>query len=272
MRRPFIARILLRTILNALIQCNSLQKQYETIYFNGPIGSLRDYYPNATVASMKKSWKSLPAVLLTAVLLFSTPFAQAVTLSFVEIVDDGGPNLSGQLSLDVTSFMSDVLFTFRNDVGFDSSITSVFFDIGSSDVTGISFSAANSSLTGVLFKEITNPTLPEGNTLTTVFDADFGETKDGPNTNGVDATGEFAGFLGTFGMGFSFDDLIADILSGTFRFGLHVTSIELESDGEGFDGSDSYINVVPIPAAAWLFGSAIFGFFVASKRRKERLM
>ena len=83
--------------------------------------------------------------------------------------------------------------------------TSVFFDIGTRttgepstgdfDITSIEFSAANSSLTGVDFKPKTNPNLPEGEELTISFDADFGETKDGANTNGVDATNEFAGFI-----------------------------------------------------------------------------
>jgi len=215
-------------------------------------------------------------ILLSAVLAITTPVVQASTLSFTEMVDDGGPNLSGQLSATVTQIMDGAEFKFYNNVGFDSSITGVFFDIGSSNIAGIEFSLDNSS-SGVDFKAKNNPTLPEGNTLTTEFDADYGETKDGPNTNGVDEGGEYASFLVAFGTGFQFDTLITAISDGVFRVGLHVTSIALEPNslgGEPADGSDAYINVstVPVPAAAWLFGSALLGLFATRRRKNQKIL
>ena len=214
-----------------------------------------------------KNLKTITALFAALSMMFVMS-ANATTLSFTEIVDDGGPDLSSQLSAEVSAITDGALFTFTNDVGFDSSITSVFFDVGTADIASVDFSAADSSATGVNFKPITNPNLPEGNTIS--FDADFGGTKDGSNADGVDAAGEYAGFIVLFGAsGFDYADLIADILSGSFRTGLHLTSIALEPDDEGgLDGSDGYVNVVPLPAAAWLFGTALFGFFAASRRKK----
>jgi len=203
------------------------------------------------------------------------PTVHATTLSFTEMVADGGPDLSGQLSATVSQITSGAEFKFYNNVGFNSSITGVFFDIGNTDIAGILFSLDNSS-SGVDFKPKKNPTLPEGNTLTTEFDADYGETKSGPNANGVDQGGEYASFLVSFGTELDFDGLVSAITSGVFRVGLHVTSIALEPNrlgGEADDGSDAYINVstVPVPAAAWLFGSALLGL-IATRRRKNQKM
>lgn len=215
--------------------------------------------------------KIAAAIFVASIALFSAQ-THATTLSFVEVVKDGGPNLSGQLSAEITQIASGAKFVFKNAVGFDSSIAGIFFDIGTSNIDTINFSAADSSLTGVDFKPITNPTLPEGGTLNPEFVASFGEKKDGSASNGIDADGEFAGFLVALGGGFSFQNLISDIWAGTFRVGLHVISIASEPDGAdgGFGGSDAYVNAVPVPAAAWLFGSALFGFVVA-RRRKQSL-
>ena len=213
--------------------------------------------------------KMAAAIFMASIALFSAQ-THATTLSFVEIVKDGGPNLSGQLSADVIQTATGAKFVFRNDVGIDSSVAGVFFDIGTSNIEDIYFSAADSSLTGVDFKPIMNPTLPEGNTLNPAFDANFGERKDGSAANGIDNGGEFAGFLVALGSGFSFQNLISDIWDGTFRVGLHVISIASEPDGTGsYDGSDAYVNAVPVPAAAWLFGSALFGFVVTHRRKKS---
>ena len=213
-----------------------------------------------------KNSKAISAVLMALSMMFVMS-VNATTLSFIEVVDDGGPDLSDQLSAEVSAITDGALFKFYNDVGFDSSITSVFFDVGTADIASVDFSATDSSA-GVVFDSITNPTLPEGETIS--FDADFGGTKDGSNANGVNEAGEYAGFIVLFGTsGFDYADLIADISSGSFRTGLHLTSIALEPDSSGgFDGSDSYVNVVPLPAAAWLFGTALFGFAAASRRKK----
>lgn len=261
--------------------------------------------------------RQLAIIALSLALMLPLSLAHALTLNFVEIVDDGGPDLSSQLSASITDIGVGAQFTFFNNVGLNSSITGVFFDVGSADIGGIQFSNS-ASHSGVDFKQATNPNLAEGNTLARAFNADFGMVKDGSNANGVDASNEYAHFLVSFGEDYSFDALLSAISTGAFRVGLHVTSIVLEPDssssssssGSGGhhgrkkhgrhgddddedededheyedheydygDGSDAYISqipplpnvsTVPVPAAAWLFGSALFGFVVAHRRKKS---
>ncbi|HEB28542.1 MAG TPA: VPLPA-CTERM sorting domain-containing protein [Porticoccus sp.] len=66
--------------------------------------------------------------------------------------------------------------------------------------------------------------------------------------------------LGSFS---DFDAVAAAVTAGELRFGLHLRTIGQAGD------SDSYINTspVPIPAAAWLFGSALIG--LVGIRRKN---
>jgi len=128
---------------------------------------------------------------------------------------------------------------------------------------GIAWSYANSSQSGVGYTDGGNPgVLPGGNTVG--FSADDWGTATSPNVprNGVNP-GEFVGFLGTFSNGGNFAALISALNQGDFRVGLHVISIQPQG------GSDSYVNnVVPIPAAGWLFGSALLGLMGWSNRRK----
>lgn len=82
---------------------------------------------------------------------------------------------------------------------------------------------------------------------------------------GFKAADESVGFLGRWANAGSFDGLIAGLADGQFRIGLHGQGIGLVAQ------SASYINQptpVPLPAAAWLFASALFGFIVVASRRK----
>jgi len=230
--------------------------------------------------------KALPLVIT----MMTTGLAQATTLSFTEIVNDGGPDLSSQLAVDVTNLGSNnVGFTFFNgrdaQVTIDSIIGGIFFDVGSSNVSSISYSAPNSS-DGVLFTAITGQaSLPEGNTLDPAFTNDagykFGHDKNIATGNGTgvdDANGgsaEFASFIATFDGNFLFNDLINNLFSGDFRLGLHVISIEDEPDGDADSGgSDAYVTVstVPVPAAAWLFGSALLGLFATRRANYQKML
>ena len=48
-----------------------------------------------------------------------------------------------------------------------------------------------------------------------------------------------------------------------------ITKITFSANQNAFETDNhAYVSAVPLPAAAWLFGSALFGFMVASKRRK----
>jgi hypothetical protein len=81
----------------------------------------------------------------------------------------------------------------------------------------------------------------------------------------LNAADEAVGALRFWAGAGSFDGLIAALAEGRFRVGLHAQGIGLAGQ------SVSYINQpspVPLPAAAWLFASALFGFIVVASRRK----
>lgn len=58
-------------------------------------------------------------------------------------------------------------------------------------------------------------------------------------------------------------NILDEINSGGLRFGLHVTGI-----GE-YSGSDSYVNVVPVPGTLLLLGSALVSLTLLKRQRRE---
>jgi len=112
--------------------------------------------------------------------------------------------------------------------------------------------------------------LPGGNAIgfRTDFSGDSHTQSIAPKgvlNNGVNALGEWVSFLGPCANASSFNRLIAALANGQFRVGRHVQGIGLAGT------ANSYINqrsAVPLPAAAWLFSSALFGFIVFANRRK----
>lgn len=202
---------------------------------------------------------SLMGVVLSGILMMSA--SQAVPIYFSNLTNNSALDLSGQLYGDVEQTGTSASLTFYNDVdsGIYSSITDIYFDYDSGVVT--SGWTINESA-GVEYSEYAAPgNLPGGQSIG--FDADYSADSDSPaiTANGVNATGESVTFLATLADGF---DLLSAIYEGAFRIGLHIQAIE-----DGYDNSDSYTSVVPLPAAAWLFGSALIGFMVTSRRRKN---
>lgn len=199
-------------------------------------------------------------------MMFVMNFSQATTLTFENISNNSTVQLADQLSVDVNSVGTGVAFTFYNNVTIGSSITDIYFDTGDGADLFSSF-AISAESAGVAFDLNPSPNnLPGGNTVG--FYSDFGGDSLAPTSaNGVDAAGEYITFLGTLGAGFSYADTLAAIIDGSFRVGMHLQSI----DGGGANDSDSYINVVPVPAAVWLFGTALLGFFVTTLRQKKTI-
>ncbi len=58
-------------------------------------------------------------------------------------------------------------------------------------------------------------------------------------------------------------NILNAINSGDLRFGLHVTGI-----GE-YSGSDSYVNVVPVPGTLGLLGPALVPLALWPRRRRD---
>lgn len=219
---------------------------------------------------------TIRSILLSLTLLGATS-VNAVTYSFEQLLGNSNANVgqsgSDQLKVDITAFNSSTIFTFTNAVGTPSSITAVYFDDVDnanifSNISNNILGGGSGESIGVNFSDGANPAnIPQGNTIG--FLADFSGDSANPSiTNGVNASGEFVSFFGLTRIApNSFDAVIAAINSRDFRIGLSVQSI-------GGGGADRYElavggapSEVPLPAAAWLFGSALLGF--AGFKRKN---
>ena len=221
-----------------------------------------------------KNFKRILGLFTALSMMVAMGISHATTLSFENITNNTGTDLSGQISVVSTSVAGGVEFTFTNDVGTASSITDIYFDLGT-NTSLFSGTSIVSMSDGVSYDISPHPNdLPGGNTVG--FTSDFGGDSTSPKTsaNGVNATGEYITFLLTLGAGYNYDDYLADLMNGTFRVGMHIQAIagiDCESSADPECGSDSYVNVnpVPVPAAAWLFGTALFGFFATSRRKNN---
>ncbi len=177
-------------------------------------------------------------------IVFSVPSANASLCDFFNITNNGNEDLTGQLCVDVTAQgSSQVLFTFYNDVGIPSSITDIYFDdnLGMlSDIANIVNSA------GVSFSEGADPiNLPGGHDYD--FKADFSADSNPPIVKkGVNSSSESVSLLFDLAAGHSYDDVMNAIMDDSLKIGLHIQSIGV------IGGSDSYINLMPLPGAILL--------------------
>ena len=206
--------------------------------------------------------------------IFSYAHAASLAYEFNRVSSNSAEVLGRQLGMLVTERSGGALFTFSNRLGVPSSITDIYFDDAQSRLFS-SIAYHSDSGVGVSFDSQAAPAnLPGGNLIG--FLADFsgdasaqsvegGGAPRGVMKNGVNQADEWVSFLGLWANAGSFDGLIAAFADDHFRVGLHVQAIGLASR------SDSYVNQpspVPLPAAAWLFASALFGFIVVASRRK----
>ena len=240
-------------------------KLYKAMPFNGA--------GNSKVAIKRLAVTSVSSVSLFLSLVLP---AAAITVDFNLLEnDDLAPNLSAQLSMEVEEVVGGASFTFLNDVGQDSSITSVYFE----DSNLFTDFTLTDQTTGVDYTAVMDDgNLPGGNTIG--FESQAYSTKDGANKNGVNAAGESVTFTGSFDTGVEFSDLWSLMSEGLFRVGIHVTSINwmecsgasgasgVEEPCKNWDSSQSYVSNVPLPGAVWLFGTALIGFMTMANRRK----
>ena len=216
--------------------------------------------------------RNIAFVIVAVIVLFMANVSHATTVSlFTNITNNLSIDLSDQLSVDVSDAGTGVEFTFSNNIGIGSSMTGIYFDLGANTnlFSGISISEYSS---GVEFDTAPIPAnLPGGNMIG--FTSDFGGDSTTPTAaNGVDNAGEYISFLLTLGSGYSYDNALAAIFDDSLRIGMHMQSIDcVDATGATNDdcGSDSYVSAVPLPAAAWLFGSALIGFFATTRQRKS---
>lgn len=196
-----------------------------------------------------------------------------VSYGFDKVTSNNVEDISSQLSITIwdsseanstfgTSLLANqVLFTVQNAVGIDSNIAEVYIDDGL-----LGPSVTINSLGG--FTDFSGGgaapgNLPGGGTVgfnaTTIFSADVNP---GPPTNGVNQSIDILGIVIGLGSYADFNAITAAVDTGDLRFGYHVRSIGTAG------GSDSYVSTaVPVPAAVWLFGSALIG--LAGIKRKK---
>ncbi|MDP3088404.1 MAG: VPLPA-CTERM sorting domain-containing protein [Methylotenera sp.] len=217
--------------------------------------------------------KNLLISLIIAPLMLAASLANAYTYGFDRITSNANTNIANQLSLNVTESGGNVLFKISNTGSVESVITGVYFDFGTTTFflkpDGINWSASNSTTWNagtnavVLFSDKDSG----GNLIGPAFNVDDWADADSPGPKKGVGIGEFAGFLGTYAPDGNYVSLINALDSGLFRIGLHVQAIGQDSDK--FINSTQAPNPVPLPAAAWLFGSALLGFATLSNRRKK---
>ena len=202
-------------------------------------------------------FKNALKVTLIAQSLFLSTTVLATTYNFIG-VNANEVNVSNQLSLDVNQIGNSVDFKFINaSGGVNVFVGAIYFDFLNANLfTDLD---QTNSLGTVSFTGITPSTqnFPEGNGIN--FSTNAEGDRNGGAGNGINI-GESLVLTALLSPG---ADINALLQSGGLRVGLHM-------QGYATRGSDSYVNSpseVPLPAAAWLFGSALLGF--AGFKRKS---
>jgi hypothetical protein len=190
--------------------------------------------------------------------------ASAALFEFGCITNNSGDcgSIASLLSLEVTDEGGgETLFNFSVAAGDNAAVKEIFFDDagGLLDFSSASFDESDGiDPYGVDFKPfMEGGNLPAGNTVD--FDSTFftkARSPSGDDKYGID-NGESLGisFFGT-----DFDTILAAIRVFDLGIGVHVGSV-----GDGYEFSES-LTVVPVPAAFWLFGSALIGFIGLSRK------
>lgn len=200
----------------------------------------------------------LPFVLVSAV-------ASAQTFTFDNITNNSAVDLGNQLTVDITDGgMGSVLFDFSNNVGIGSNVAEIYFDAGGflASLNIQSQSAGVTFASGLTPPDLSPPNPPGINPFTTDFGFDIGNN----NTGGLNESADSLVLNGVLSGVLTYLDLINAINSDNFEIALHVRSIE----GAGASDSDSYLlngpSEIPVPAAGWLFGTALIGLMGLRRR------
>jgi hypothetical protein len=225
---------------------------------------------------------SVAAVAAVAVGLSAAPDVQAATFNFTNITNNSDVDVAAQLTVEVTEAFvkgaAGASFTFFNSVDPTyASITAVYFD-DSIPLLGEAMVDQVNTTAGVSFTEgATPPVLPGGNGSPYNFNVTGSADSDSPHpvTNGVDNATESLTIIFALLGGFDFDDLLAALLNGDFRIGMHVQAIAGTTFGTD---SDSFLNTtpidpVPLPAGLVLLltGSAGAGVLGRYKVRRREI-
>lgn len=208
--------------------------------------------------------KILSVAFIIMLFSFKTVSAASVTYGFELIPQDPLNNIediSSQLSITIWEYdqantefglsltSSQILFTAQNNVGIASSISEIYFDDGLLGPSQVFNSLGGStSFTG----GGANPgDLPGGGPVGFTATQSFSADAQGNPSLGVDTAQDIVGIFFGLGAFADYNAVVDAVNTGDLRFGYHIRSIGVAGE------SDSYVSVVPVPAAVWMFGSAL---------------
>jgi len=206
--------------------------------------------------------------------------AYAASYGFDDISSNGDYNeiIGDYLSVEMseTDNADEVLFTIKNSELNNTGgiIMDVYFSSNPEYFGGIvSIINTDTDTDTVSFSEVTRGSinLPDDDELTTTWGLSVDPDTPQPVENGV-AAGESLGVILSLSAGYDFDDIL-NAMGNTFLIGLHMQSflddsseslVSVPSGGGGNTGGFE----TPIPAAIWLFGSALIGLMGVSRKQK----
>jgi hypothetical protein len=222
-----------------------------------------------------KITKLIPAVVASATLLTSID-AQADSFGFSQLSNNAGVDISNQLSVDVKDVGGEVCFTFSNIGTISSVISEIYFDdapAGPGNNTGYlgwmtEVGSGWSSYSG-------SPSdLPGGNTAIPAFTTDgtpiqYATANNPSPKNGIDL-GESLALCFSYKNGGTIDDVIADLVSGALRIGLHIQAIGTSGRSDAYITGGGTTSVPDGGATMLLLGMGIVALGIGSLKGIRR--
>ena len=255
-------------------------------------------FPMKTSSGLARFGGALRKTLLTAtagaLLAASVPATAASTyFGYTRITNNGPDDVASQFFTEVAEHNQGVLFSFYNTVSsYAASITQIYFEENPLGGLFSSLTIHNQSA-GVDYSTPASPdNLPSGNNWNFTANHSFG-----PNSptapNGINASNEWLSLLGVLNVGQAYTDVIDALVNGALRIGMHAQAISATGNSDSFINSltplaagvtppgvtpggggagggagGGEVSPVPLPAAGWLFVSAVLGFGAMARRRR----
>jgi len=218
----------------------------------------------------------IPSVAASAALLACIN-TQAESFGFSQLSNNAGVDISAQLNVDVADVGGEVCFTFSNIGPISSVISEIYFDdapAGPGNDAGYlgvmtSIGAGWSTYSG-------SPSdLPGGNTADPAFTTagspiQYATANNPSPKNGIDL-GESLDICFTYKNGGDINDVIADLISGALRIGLHIQGIGTSGQSDAYiTGGGGTTSVPDGGATLLLLGMGVTALGIGSIKGLKR--